>query len=70
MAKYTKEADEKKDKAMMNKAGLDKEQKKDFEKKDTAHGKKKEPKTLEEDKAIDKKIIKDIKKKKKKAKKK
>jgi hypothetical protein len=64
MAKYTKEADEKKDKGLLKKAGFDKEQKEEFEKKDEAHGKKKKPKTLEEDRAIDKKIIKGIKKKK------
>jgi hypothetical protein len=64
MAKYTKEADEKKD-AKMTK-GLSKKEKAEFEKKDTAHGRKKKPKTLEEDRKIDAKIIKGIKAKRKK----
>jgi hypothetical protein len=42
--------------------GLSKKEKDEFEKKDKAHGKKKKPKTLQEDLPIDKKIIKDIKK--------
>lgn len=59
--KYTKSSDEKMDSYLTRK--LDKEQKEDFEKKDKAHGKKKKPKTLQEDVKIDKKIIKGIKKK-------
>ena len=62
--KYTEAKDEKKD-AKMTK-GLSKAEKKEFEKKDKAHGKKKKPKTLQEDAPIDKKIIKDIKSKRKK----
>lgn len=64
MTKYTKSADEKKD-ARMTK-GLSKTEKAEFEKKDKAHGKKKKPKTLEEDRKIDAKIIKGIKSKRKK----
>ena len=59
--KYTKSKDEKMDARLTKKAGLDKEQKEDFEKKDTAHGKKKKPKTIAEDKKIDQKIIRGIK---------
>lgn len=59
--KYTKSADEKKDAYLLKKAGLDKEQKEKFEKMDKAHGAKKKPKTLQEDKKIDKGIIKKIK---------
>lgn len=59
--KYTKKSDEKMDAYLTRK--LDKEQKEEFEKKDTAHGKKKKPKTLQEDAPIDRKIIKGIKKK-------
>ena len=59
--KYTKTADEKKDEYLQKKAGLDEEQKKDFEKADKAHGAKKKPKTLQEDKKIDLGIIKKIK---------
>jgi hypothetical protein len=62
--KYTKESDEKMDKYLTK--GLSKKEKDEFEKKDKAHGKKKKPKTLQEDLPIDKKIIKDIKKKRKK----
>jgi hypothetical protein len=58
---YKKAADEKKDAYLMKKAGLDKEQKEKFEKMDKAHGAKKKPKTLQEDKKIDKGIIKKIK---------
>lgn len=61
--KYTEAKDEKKDAKMLKKAGLDKEQRKEFEKKDKAHGAKKKPKTMAEDKKIDAKIIKGIKKK-------
>lgn len=64
MAKYTKEADEKKD-AKMTK-GMSKKEKAEFEQKDKAHGKKKKPKTLEEDRKIDSKIIAKIKAKRKK----
>lgn len=63
--KYTKSKDEKMDARLTKKAGLDKEQKEEFEAKDKAHGKKKKPKTIEEDKKVDKKIIKGIKKKEK-----
>lgn len=59
--KYTKSADEKKDSYLMKKAGLDKEGRAKFEKMDKAHGDKKKPKTLQEDKKIDKGIIKKIK---------
>ena len=59
--KYTKKSDDKMDAYLTRK--LDKEEKQEFEKKDTAHGKKKKPKTLQEDVKIDRKIIKDIKKK-------
>ncbi len=59
--KYTKTADEKKDSYLMKKAGLDKEERKEFEKADKAHGAKKKPKTLQEDKKIDQGIIKKIK---------
>jgi hypothetical protein len=48
---------------LMNKADLDKEEREEFEKKDKAHGKKKKPKTLQEDVKVDRKIIKGIKKK-------
>ena len=59
-------ADKKKDAKMLKKAGLDNEEKKEFEKKDKAHGEKKKPKTMSEDKKIDAKIIKGIKSKEKK----
>ena len=62
--KYTKKSDEKMDAYLTR--NLDKEEKKEFEKKDKAHGKKKKPKTLQEDAPIDRKIIKDIKSKEKK----
>lgn len=61
--KYTESKDKKKD-AQMTK-GLDKDQKKEFEKKDKAHGAKSKPKTMAEDKKIDAKIIKGIKSKEK-----
>ena len=35
---YTESKDKKKDAAMLKKAGLDKEERKEFEKKDKAHG--------------------------------
>lgn len=59
--KYTKGKDEKMDARLMKKAGLEDEQKEEFEKKDKAHGKKKKPKTIAEDKKVDTKIIKKIK---------
>ena len=59
--KYTKESDEKMDSYLTRK--LNPEQKKKFEKADKAHGKKKKPKTLQEDAKIDKKIIKKVSKK-------
>jgi hypothetical protein len=58
---YKKTSDEKKDAYLMKKAGLDKEEREKFEKMDKAHGAKKKPKTLQEDKKIDKGIIKKIK---------
>ncbi len=61
--KYTESKDKKKDAKMLKKAGLDKDEKEKFEKADKAHGKKKKPKTMAEDKKIDAKIIKKIKKK-------
>jgi hypothetical protein len=60
--KYTESKDEKKDAKMMKKAGFDKDEKTKFEKADKAHGAKKKPKTMAEDKKIDAKIIKKIKK--------
>ena len=57
--KYTESSDKKMD-AYLTK-NLNSEQKKKFEKMDKAHGKKKKPKTLQEDAPIDKKIIKKIK---------
>lgn len=60
--KYTEAKDKKKDAAMLRKAGLtDKEERKEFEKKDKAHAAKGKPKTMAEDKKIDAKIIKGIK---------
>lgn len=64
--KYTKSKDEKMDARLMRKAGItDKDDKADFEKLDKAHGKKKKPKTIAEDKKIDLGIIKKVKKKEK-----
>ena len=60
--KYTESKDKKKDAKMLKKAGLDKDEKEKFEKADKAHGKKKKPKTMAEDKNIDAKIISKIKK--------
>lgn len=60
--KYTESKDKKKDAAMLKKAGFDKDEKAKFEKADKTHGKKKKPKTMQEDKKIDAKIIKKIKK--------
>jgi hypothetical protein len=62
--KYTESSDKKMDSYLTRK--LDKEEKKDFEKKDKAHGAKKKPKTLQEDLKADTKIIKGIKSKEKK----
>jgi hypothetical protein len=64
--KYTESKDKKKDAAMLKKSGLDKDERKEFEKKDKAHGAKKKPKTMAEDKKIDSKIIKGLKSKEKK----
>ena len=60
--KYTEEKDKKKDAAMTK--NLTPEQKKRFEKMDKAHGDKKNPKTMKEDKKMDSKIIKKVTKKK------
>jgi hypothetical protein len=60
--KYTEAKDKKKD-AQMTK-GLTPAQKREFEKKDKAHGDKKKPATMQQDKKIDAKIIKGIKAKK------
>ena len=61
--KYTKSKDEKMDARLLRKAGItEKDDKKKFEKMDTAHGKKKKPKTIAEDRKIDEKIIKKVKK--------
>jgi hypothetical protein len=62
--KYTEEKDKKKDAAMTK--NLTPEQKKRFEKMDKAHGDKKKPKTMKEDKMKDSKIIKKVTKGKKK----
>lgn len=60
--KYTKSKDEKMDARLMKKAGLtDKEEKAKFEKADKAHGKKKKPATIAEDRKKDDAIIKKIK---------
>lgn len=59
--KYTKSKDEKMDARLMKRAKLDKEEKEKFEKMDTAHGKKKKPKTIAEDRKKDDSIIKKIK---------
>ena len=60
--KYTEEKDKKKDATMTK--NLTPEQKKRFEKMDKAHGDKKKPKTMKEDKKMDAKIIKKVTKKK------
>lgn len=57
--KYTSGKDKMKDAAMTK--NLTPEQKKRFEKMDKAHGDKKKPKTMKEDKKMDSKIIKKIK---------
>jgi hypothetical protein len=60
--KYTEAKDKKKDASMLRKAGLtEKSEKAAFKKADDAHGKKKKPKTMAEDRKIDAKIIKSIK---------
>ena len=59
--KYTEEKDKKKDESMAKKAKLTPKEKAEFEKKDEAHGAKKKPRTMQEDKKIDAKIIKGIK---------
>ena len=64
--KYTKSKDEKMDAHLLRKAGItEKDDKAKFEKMDKAHGKKKKPKTIAEDRKIDEKIIKKVKKKEK-----
>ena len=57
--KYTESKDKKKDAAMTK--GMTPAQKAKFEKMDKAHGEKKKPKTMKEDAAKDKQIIKKIK---------
>jgi hypothetical protein len=57
--KYTEKQDKTKDARMTKK--LTPKEKAEFKKKDDAHGKKKKPKTMEEDKKIDAKIIRGIK---------
>ena len=59
---YSEAKDKMKDARMLKKAGFDKDEKAKFEKADKAHGAKKKPKTMAEDKKIDAKIIKKIKK--------
>ena len=61
--KYTESKDKKKD-AVMTK-GMTASEKREFEKKDKAHGAKAKPKTMAQDKKIDAKIIKGIKAKRK-----
>ena len=61
--KYTEAKDKKKDAAMTK--GMSPKEKAEFEKKDKAHGDKKKPKTMKEDKIKDSKIIKGIKAKRK-----
>jgi hypothetical protein len=60
--KYTEAKDKKKDAAMTK--NLSRDQKAKFEKMDKAHGDKKKPKTMKEDKKMDAKIIKKVTKKK------
>lgn len=62
--KYTEAKDKKKDAAMTR--GLTATEKREFEKKDKAHGAKKKPKTMAEDRKIDAKIISKVKAKRKK----
>lgn len=60
--KYTKAKDEKMDARLMRRAGIkDKDDKAEFEKLDKAHGKKKKPKTIAEDRKKDDAIIKKVK---------
>lgn len=61
--KYTESKDKKKDAAMTK--GMTAAEKREFEKKDKAHGAKAKPKTMAQDKKIDAKIIKGIKAKRK-----
>lgn len=61
--KYTESKDKKKDAAMTK--GMTAAEKREFEKKDKAHGAKAKPKTMPQDKKIDAKIIKGIKSKRK-----
>ena len=61
--KYTESKDKKKDAAMTK--SLTAAEKREFEKKDKAHGAKAKPKTMAQDKKIDAKIIKGIKAKRK-----
>lgn len=61
---YTEAKDKKKDAAMTR--GMTAAEKRQFEKKDKAHGDKKKPKTMAEDRKIDAKIIASIKAKRKK----
>jgi hypothetical protein len=63
--KYTEAKDAKKDAAMTKKAGLTAAEKREYEKKDEAHGRRAKPKTMQQDKKIDAKIIKGIKAKRK-----
>lgn len=58
--KYTKKDDEKMDDYLQKKAGITKKEHAKYEKMDKAHVAKKKPKTLEEDKKQDKKILKKI----------
>ena len=60
--KYTEAKDKKKDAAMTK--NLSRDQKSKFKKMDEAHGDKKKPKTMKEDKKMDAKIIKKVTKKK------
>lgn len=61
---YTEAKDKKKDAVMLK--GMTAAEKREFEKKDKAHGEKKKPKTMAEDRKIDAKIIASIKAKRKK----
>ena len=63
--KYTERKDTAKDASMMKKAGLTISEKKKFESADKKHGAKAKPKTMQQDKKIDAKIIKGIKAKRK-----
>jgi hypothetical protein len=61
--KYTEAKDAKKDAKMTR--GMTAAEKREFEKKDEAHGRRAKPKTMQQDKKIDAKIIKGIKAKRK-----